>query len=70
MVPSFLRSILKFVSEPMQLSRIEQEFVTGDSTLVRAAIFNLLHAGSLQAPQLHTEQLSFLTCFRPVRPLP
>ena len=70
MSPSFLRSILKFISEPMQLSRIEQEFVTGDSTLVRAAIFNLLHAGSLQAPQLHTEQLSFLTCFRPVRPLP
>lgn len=67
MTPSLLRSILKFVSEPMQLSRIEQEFVTSDPTSVRAAIFNLLHAGSLQARQLQTEQLSFLTCFEPVR---
>lgn len=64
--PSLLRSILKFVSESMQLSRIEQEFVTADPTLVRAAIFNLLHAGKLTAPQLHTEHLSFLTCFQPV----
>jgi hypothetical protein len=67
---SFQQSILKFVSEPMQLSRIEQEFVTGDPTLVRAAIFTLLHGGELQAPQLHTDALSFLTCFQPVRPMP
>lgn len=66
--PSLLRSIQKFVYEPMQLSRIEQEFVTGDPTLVRAAIFSLLHAGNLQASQLHTEQLSFLTRFQPARP--
>ena len=65
--PSLLRSVLKFVSGPMLLSRIEQEFATGDPTLVRAAIFALLHAGNLQAPQLHTEQLSLLTCFEPVR---
>jgi len=68
MTPSFRRSILRFVSEPMQLSRIEQEFVTGDPTLVRAAIFTLLHAGNLLAPKLHTEPLSFLTCFQPARP--
>jgi len=67
LAPSFFRSILKFVSEPMQLSRIEQEFATGDPTLVRAAVYTLLHAGSLRAPQLHTEQLSFLTCFHPMR---
>jgi hypothetical protein len=67
LAPSFLRSILKFVCEPMQLSRIEEEFATGDPTLVRAAVYTLLHAGSLQAPQLHTEQLSFLTCFHPMR---
>ena len=67
MAPSLLRSVLKFVSEPMPLSRIEREFATGDPTLVRAAIFTLLHAGNLRAPQLHTEQLSYLTCFEPVR---
>jgi len=65
--PSFQQSILKFIAEPMQLSRIEQQFGTGDPTLVRAAVFNLLHDGKVQAPQLHTEPLSFLTCFQPAR---
>lgn len=48
-----------------QLSRIEQEFVTGDPSLVRAATFKLLHVGCLQAPQLHTQPLSYLTHFAP-----
>jgi hypothetical protein len=65
--PSFQQSILKFIREPMQISRIEQEFGTGEPTLVRAAVFNLLHNGKVQAPQLHTEPLSFLTCFQPAR---
>jgi hypothetical protein len=66
LTPPFLQSILHFVSEPMQLSRIEHQFIKGDPTLIRAAIFTLLHVGSLQAPQLHTEQLTFLTRFHPV----
>lgn len=65
--PSFQQSILKFIREPMQLSRIEQEFGTGEPTLVRGAVFNLLHNGKVQAPQLHTEPLSFLTCFQAAR---
>lgn len=68
--PSLLQSILQFVSEPMQLSRIEREFGTGDVALVRATVFTLLHRGQLQAPHLHTKPLSFLTCFQPVRPAP
>ncbi len=32
--PSLQQSILKFVAEPMQLSRIEQEFSAGDPTPV------------------------------------
>ena len=67
MTPSLQQSILKFVPEPMQLSCIEREFGTGDPTLVRAAVFTLLHDGKLQAPQLHTEPISFLTCFQAVR---
>lgn len=63
---SFLASALHAIAEPLQLSRIERELSTGDPTLVRAAVFTLLHRGKLQAPQLHTEQLSFLTCFQPV----
>lgn len=66
-VPRTLQqSILKFVDEPMQISRIEREFGIGDPTLVRAAVFNLLHAGELQAPKLHTEELSFLTSIQPI----
>lgn len=65
--PSFQKSILKFIAEPMQLSRIEQKFATGDPTLVRAAVFTLLHDGKLQAPQLYTEPVSFLTRFQPAR---
>lgn len=63
---SFLEAVFKFVSEPMQLSRIERELGTGDLALVRASVFTLLHRGQLQAPQLKTESLSFLTCFQPV----
>jgi hypothetical protein len=70
MTQSFQQSILKFIEEPTQLSRIEREFGTGEPTLVRAAVFNLLHGGKLQAPQLHTEPLSFLTCFQAVRATP
>ena len=60
-------SMLRFIDEPMQLSRIEQEFVTGDPTLVRATVFSLLHRGKLKAPRLQTEELSFLTYFEPAR---
>ena len=64
---SLTNSVLKFVTEPIQLLRIEQEFATGDPTLVRAAVFCLLHSGQLHAPQLRSEPLSYLTCFEPAR---
>lgn len=67
---SLLDSVSQFISEPMQLSRIERELGTGDLATVRAAVFTLLHRGKLHAPQLKTESLSFLTCFQPVRPTP
>ena len=62
---SLVRSILKFVKEPTQLSRIEREFVTGDATLLRAALFQLLHQGMLKAPSLNVEPMSYLTYFEP-----
>src|ERR1035437_8469079 len=52
---SLLQSVSQFVSEPMQLSRIERELGIGDLALVRGAIFTLLPRGQLQAPQLKTE---------------
>ena len=67
---SLTNSVLSFVSEPMQMSRIEQEFGTGDPTLVRATVFSLLHDGRLQAPQLRTAPLSFLTHIEPAGSMP
>ena len=67
---SLTNSVLRCVAEPMPLARIEKELATGDPTLIRAAVFSLLHGGQLQAPQLQTEPLSYLTCFQPVGNVP
>ncbi len=63
---SLMQAVAEFVSAPMQLSRIEREFASGDPALVRATVFSLLHRGQLQAPRLTTEPLSFLTPFEPL----
>lgn len=62
---SLMQAIQKFVAGPMQLSRIEQEFVTGDPTPVRAAVFCLIYGGRLESPQLWAEELSYLTVIHP-----
>ncbi|MFM0005848.1 hypothetical protein PQR57_33235 [Paraburkholderia dipogonis] len=61
--PSMLGAIERFVASPQSLMTIEREFSTGDPSLVRAAVFELLHRGRIQALELHTESLSFLTRF-------
>lgn len=64
LVPPSLRSAIeRFVSRPHRLLSIEREFTTGDPVLVRAAVFGLLHAGRVQAPELRTHELSLLTEF-------
>jgi hypothetical protein len=55
-----------FASSAKQLSTIEREFSAGDLSLARGAVFTLLHAGRLRAPQLRTEALSWLAAFVPV----
>jgi len=62
---NLLDEIARFVSQPKQLSTIEWEFSAGDPSLARGAVFTLLHAGRLGAPQLRTEALSWLTVFVP-----
>jgi hypothetical protein len=62
---ALLKVVADFVSAPMQLSHIERHFAPGDPTLVRAAVFTLLHRGRLQAPQLLTQPLSLLSSFGP-----
>jgi hypothetical protein len=55
--------IERFVRHPQKLGKIEREFSTGDPVLVRAALFCLLHAGRVNAPELRTHPLSLLTHF-------
>ncbi|WP_408434157.1 hypothetical protein [Paraburkholderia fungorum] len=61
--PSMLGAIARFVASPQSLMTIEREFSTGDPSLVGAAVFELLQCGRIQALELHTESLSFLTRF-------
>lgn len=61
--PSMLGAIERFLESPQSLMTIEREFSTGDPSIVRAAAFELLHRGRIQALELHTESLSFLTRF-------
>ncbi|WP_157660328.1 hypothetical protein [Burkholderia ubonensis] len=51
-VDSLLDDIMRFVAVPQPLLAIEREFSIGDSMLVRAAVFGLLHAGRIQAHRL------------------
>ena len=61
--PSMLGAMERFLESPQSLMTIEREFSTGDPSIVRAAAFELLHRGRIQALELHTESLSFLTRF-------
>lgn len=64
LVPSTLpRAIVGFLGEPQRLLAVEREFSTLDPVLVRTALFDLLHRGRVNAPELHTQPLSLLTSF-------
>ncbi|MFM0558156.1 hypothetical protein P0D69_45790 [Paraburkholderia sediminicola] len=60
---SLPRAIKCFLAQPRKLLEIEREFSSGDPVLVRTAVFGMLHAGRLSAPDLHTQALSLLTSF-------
>src|SRR6202521_979614 len=47
---ALLDAIVRFVTDPVQLSTIEREFSTGDLVPVRTAVLTLLHGGRLRAP--------------------
>ncbi|GJH02857.1 hypothetical protein [Paraburkholderia terrae] len=60
---SLLDAIERFVATAQPLLAIEREFSTDDPILARAAVFALLHAGRISAPELRTTSLSWLTRF-------
>jgi hypothetical protein len=61
--PLLRDAIERFVRIPQSLLAIEREFSTGDPVLIRAAVFELLHLGRIQAFELRTESLSLMTRF-------
>jgi hypothetical protein len=65
-----LDAVRRFVSKPTQLMHIEQEFAIMDLTLVRGAVFTLLHSGRLSAASLWIDPLSLLTWFEPAQGKP
>ncbi|WP_350357418.1 hypothetical protein [Paraburkholderia fungorum] len=60
---SLPRAIECFLAQPRKLLEIEREFSSGDPVLVRTAVFGMLRAGRLSAPDLRTQALSLLTSF-------
>jgi hypothetical protein len=60
---SLLDAVEHFVASPKALSVIEREFSGGDPILARAAVFKLLYAGRLTAPELRVNALSPATLF-------
>lgn len=61
-----MKSVSRFVREPMPLAEIERQFGHGDPTVVRATIFEMLRIGQLTAPALRTEPLSVHTTLEPI----
>lgn len=62
-----MKSVSRFVREPMPLAMIERQFGNGDPTAVRATIFELLRIGQLTAPALRIAPLSLHTTLEPMR---
>jgi hypothetical protein len=60
---SLLDAVEQFVASPKALSAIEREFSGGDPILARAAVFGLLYAGRITAPELRVNALSPATLF-------
>ncbi|USU18532.1 hypothetical protein NFS19_22655 (plasmid) [Paraburkholderia fungorum] len=60
---SLLNAVERFLATAQSLLAIEREFSTGDPVVACAAVFALLHAGRVSAPELRTEPLSWLTRF-------
>jgi len=58
-------SVVKLVTGPMPLSRIEREFAGSDIAVVRGAIFEAVRTGRLGASALRTQPLSLHVMLEP-----
>ena len=62
-----MKSISRFVREPTPLAVVERQFSSGEPTVVRATIFEMLRTGQLAAPELRTWPLSLQTTLEPAQ---
>jgi len=62
---TLLESAVAVLRSPMPLGQLEHELSTGDPSVVRGALFELLRTGRLTAPSLHTHTLSLNTIVEP-----
>lgn len=62
-----MKSVSRYVREPISLALIERQFSNGDPTVVRATLFEMLRIGQLVSPALHIESLSLNTTLEPMR---
>lgn len=65
--PDLTKSILSLCEAPITLLTVERELTKVQPMLVRTAVFDLLRAGSLAAPSLHTQKLSLHTVLEPIQ---
>lgn len=61
-----MKSVSRFVREPLSLAVIERQFGNGDPTVIRATLFEMLRTGQLAAPALRTQPLSLHTSLEPM----
>jgi hypothetical protein len=61
-----MKSVSRFVREPLSLAFIERQFGNGDPTVIRATLFEMLRTGQLAAPALRTQPLSLNTSLEPM----
>lgn len=60
---SLSRAVERCLASPQQLMTLERKCSNEDPVLFRAALFDLLHAGRVTAPDLRTQPLSVHTSF-------
>ena len=60
---SLSRAVERCLESSQQLMTLERKCSHADPVLLRAALFGLLHAGRVAAPDLHTHSLSLQTSF-------
>lgn len=55
---SITKEIVDYATQPKTIRELEENFASTDRTLVRSAIFNLVHQGKLKIPDLEKSSIT------------